>query len=35
MHSHATNQSQMACAFGALLFAGLSLSAALFPLIAA
>lgn len=35
MHSHATSQGQMACAVGALLFAGLSFGAALFPLIAA
>ena len=33
MHSHSTSQDQLACAFGALMFAGLSFSAALFPLI--
>jgi hypothetical protein len=35
MLSHATSQGQLACAMGALLFAGLSFGAALFPLIAA
>ena len=35
MHSHSTSQDQMACAVGALLFAGLAFTAALFPLIAA
>ena len=35
MHSHSTSQDQLACAAGALLFAGLSFAAALFPLIAA
>jgi hypothetical protein len=35
MHSHSTSQDQMACALGALVFAGLSFGAALFPLIVA
>jgi hypothetical protein len=35
MHSHSTSQDQLACAIGALLFAGLSFGAALFPLIIA
>ena len=35
MFSKSHPQDQMACAFGALVFAGLSLGAALFPLIAA
>ena len=35
MHSHSTSQDQLACAFGALLFASLSFGAALFPLIVA
>ena len=35
MHSHSSSQDQLACAFGALMFAGLSLGAALFPLLAA
>ena len=35
MHSHSSSQGQLACAFGALLFASMSLGAALYPLIAA
>jgi hypothetical protein len=35
MHSHSTSQDQLACAVGALMFAGLSLGAALFPLFVA
>ncbi len=35
MHSHSTSQDLLACAFGALMFAGLALAAALFPLFAA
>jgi len=35
MFSNVRNQDQLACAFGALVFAGLSFGAALFPLIAA
>jgi hypothetical protein len=35
MHSHSSSQDLLACAAGALLFAGLSLGAALFPLIVA
>ena len=35
MHSHSTSQDLLACALGALTFAGLALGAALFPLFAA
>ena len=35
MFSNIKSQDQLACAFGALMFAGLSFGAALFPLIAA
>lgn len=35
MFSNVKSQDQLACAFGALMFAGLSFGAALFPLIAA
>jgi hypothetical protein len=35
MYSKSYSQDQLACAFGALVFAGLSFGAALFPLIAA
>ena len=35
MYSNIKSQDQLACAFGALMFAGLSFGAALFPLIAA
>ena len=35
MHSHSTSQDLMACGVGALLFAGLALGVALFPLFAA
>ena len=35
MFSNVKSQDQLACAFGALMFAGLALGAALFPLFAA
>ena len=35
MFSQSLSQDRLACAFGALMFAGLSFGAALFPLIAA
>ena len=35
MFSNVKSQDQLTCAFGALMFAGLSFGAALFPLIAA
>jgi hypothetical protein len=34
MHSHSTSQGQLACAIGALVFAGLSFGAVLIPLFA-